>query len=180
LRIPLFWYLRRIGSRPEEAEEIVQEAFLRLFERLGEKGTQDQMRGWVFRVAHNLAMDQHRRQRRFALRDPQEWAELSNLLKDQARNPEQRLLGNEQTARLLLALAALTNRQAQCLYLRMEGLRYREIGDLLGVTVSTVAETLRQAIRKLRKSELVRAVRDLPIQRNTTLENIFERHTTKR
>ena len=164
LRIPLFWYLRHIGMRPEEAEEIVQEVFLRLFERLGEKITEDKVRGWVFRVAHNLAIDRHKRQRRFALKSPQEWAELSDLLTDQTPNPEQRLLGDEQRARLDQAIAKLTNRQAQCLDLRMNGLRYREIGDLLGVTVSTVAESLRLTIQKLRKSALIREVRSLSIQ----------------
>jgi RNA polymerase sigma-70 factor, ECF subfamily len=153
LRSPLFWYLRRIGLRPEEAEEVVQEVFLRLFERLGEKGGQRRMRRWVFRVAHNLAMDHHRQQNRFTLKSWQEWMELSDLLQDHAINPEERLLDEEQIARLNQAFAMLTSRQAQCLYLRMKGLCYREIGELLGVTVSTVAESLGLAIRKLRESE---------------------------
>jgi RNA polymerase sigma-70 factor, ECF subfamily len=51
------------------------------------------------------------------------------------------------------ALETLTSRQAQCLDLRMEGLSYREIGDVLGVSASTVAESVGQAMLKLRKSE---------------------------
>jgi RNA polymerase sigma-70 factor (ECF subfamily) len=151
LRIPLFWYLRRIGLRPEEAEEIVQEVFLRLFKHLGAKGREDNLRGWVFRVAHNLAIDQRKRQRLFTLKSPQEWVDLSDLLTDQAPNPEERLLDKEKIAWIDRALAMLTCRQAQCLNLRMEGLRYREIAETLGVTMAMAAESLRRASRKLRE-----------------------------
>jgi RNA polymerase sigma-70 factor (ECF subfamily) len=153
LSIPLFWYLRGIGLRPEESEEIVQEAFLRLFQHLSEKIDQDQVRRWIFRVAHNLAIDQHRRQRRLTLKSPQEWMELSDLLQDLGANPEERLMEEEQIALLDRALGTLTSRQAQCLDLRMEGLSYREIGDHLGVAASTVAGSVGQAILKLRESE---------------------------
>jgi RNA polymerase sigma-70 factor, ECF subfamily len=153
LSIPVFWYLRRIGLRPEEAEEIIQEVFLRLFQRLSEKEEHDQLRSWVFRVAHNLAIDQYRRQRRFTLKSPQEWVELSDLLRDRGANPEERLLEEEQITMLDRSLGTLTSRQAQCLDLRMEGLSYREIGNQLGVSASTVAGSVCQAISKLRESE---------------------------
>ncbi len=152
LSIPVFWYLRRIGLCPEEAEEIVQEVFLRLFQHLDAIEEQGHMRRWVFRVAHNLAIDQHRRQRRFTLKSPQEWTELSDLVRDRAINPEERLLEEERIAMLERALGTLTSRQAQCLDLRMEDLSYREIGALLGVSVSTVAGALKLAILKLRES----------------------------
>jgi RNA polymerase sigma-70 factor, ECF subfamily len=153
LSIPVFWYLRRVGLCPEEAEEVVQEVFLRLLQHLDAKKEEGQVRGWVFRVAHNLAIDQHRRRRRFTLKSPQEWMELSDRLQDQATNPEERLLEEEQIAMLDRGLVTLTSRQAQCLDLRMEDLSYREIGDLLGVSVSTVAGSLKLAILKLRESE---------------------------
>jgi RNA polymerase sigma-70 factor, ECF subfamily len=153
LSVPVFWYLIRIGLRPEEAEDIVQEVFLRLFQRLHERGEQGQMRRWIFRVAHNLAIDQHRQQRRSTLKSWQEWGELSAMLQDRTSNPEERLLEEERIAVLDQARGTLTSRQAQCLDLRMEGLSYREIGNQLGVTASTVAESLKLAIRKLQRGE---------------------------
>jgi RNA polymerase sigma-70 factor (ECF subfamily) len=138
---------------PEEPEEIVQEAFLRLFQQFDEKGERTQMRRWVFRVAHNLAMDQYRRQKRFTLKSQQEWMDLSDTLQDMDTTPEERLLEEERIALLVRSMAILTNRQAQCLNLRIEGLSYREIADLLGISISTVAGTLRLAILKIRESK---------------------------
>jgi RNA polymerase sigma-70 factor, ECF subfamily len=153
LSIPVYWYLRRIGLCSEEAEEVVQEVFLRLFQHLDAIEDQRHLRRWIFRVAHNLAIDQHRRRRHFTLKSPQEWDELSDLLQDNATNPEERLLEEEQIALLDRALGTLTSRQAQCLDLRMENLSYREIGALLGISVSTVAGALKLAILKIRESD---------------------------
>src|SRR5262245_31418606 len=89
LSTPVFWYLRRIGLRPEEAEEVVQEVFLRLFQHLDAKEKPGHVRRWVFRVARNLAIDQYRRRRRFTLKSPQEWIELGDLLQDRAISPEE-------------------------------------------------------------------------------------------
>jgi RNA polymerase sigma-70 factor, ECF subfamily len=151
LSVPLFWYLIRIGLCPEEAEDIVQEVFLRLCQRPREREEQGQMRRWIFCVAHNLAIDQHRQRSRSAFKSRQEWVELSARLQDRTSNPEERLLEKERIAVFDRSLGRLTSRQAQCLDLRMEGLSYREIGDRLGVTVSTVAESLKLAIRKLQR-----------------------------
>jgi len=154
LRIPVSLYLRRIGLSTDDAEEIVQEAFLRLFRRLLEKGQEGDLRGWVYRVAHNLAIDQYRRQRRCALKSAQEWAELGDSLVDQAPNPEELMIGKEKIAGLNRAISSLSSRQTQLLCLRMEGCRYREIGETLGMGVSTVAKSLRLAIEKLHESKI--------------------------
>ena len=52
-------------------------------------------------------------------------------------------------ARVQTAMSSLSEQQKQCLFLRAEGFRYREIAEILGVSISTVAESLRRAIRKL-------------------------------
>jgi len=64
LREPVCRYLLALGLPPAEAEEIVQETFLRLCQHLASDGAQPNLRGWIFRVAHKLARDEHRRRRR--------------------------------------------------------------------------------------------------------------------
>jgi RNA polymerase sigma-70 factor (ECF subfamily) len=149
LRIPVFRYLRTIGLRQEDGEEVVQEVFLRLFKHLLEEGGEENLRGWVYRVAHNLAYARYQdrsRLRQGSLED-EDYVWGSDLLQDQAPNPEQFLLGKERMARIDQAMRALPKRQLQCIYLRMEGFRYREIGEILGVSMGTVAECLHRAIK---------------------------------
>jgi RNA polymerase sigma-70 factor (ECF subfamily) len=151
LRLPLYRYLARAGLRPEEAEEIAQETFLRLFKHLLERGQDENLRGWIFRVAHNLALDQRRDRNRLMTKSLEEGAKLSDLFTDPAQDPEQLLIGKERMAGIDRAIRSLPHRQWQCLSLRLKGFGYREIGEILGIGVSAVAESLRRAVEKLQK-----------------------------
>lgn len=151
LRIPLLRYLMRAGMSREDAEEIAQETFLRLFKHLLEKGREDNLRGWVFRVSHNLAVDRHKDRRRFTTKSQEEWGKLSEMLNDCSPNPEEFLMSREKIAGINRAITSLSIRQSQCVYLRTEGLRYREIAEALGITMATVAESLRRAGKKLQE-----------------------------
>jgi RNA polymerase sigma-70 factor (ECF subfamily) len=160
LRVPVFRYLRRIGLSREDAEEIVQETFLRLFRRLREKGREENLQGWVYRVARNLAIDQYRRQRGLTLKSVQEWEKLGELLIDRAASPEELVIGKEKIAGVNREMASLSSRQWQCLFLKMEGFRYREIGEMLGMKVSMVADSLHRAREKLQENEMKRLGKD--------------------
>jgi RNA polymerase sigma-70 factor (ECF subfamily) len=67
-------------------------------------------------------------------------------------NPEALVLERERWDGLRSAIRTLTDHQRQCLHLRAEGLRYREIAETLGITVSSVVDTLTRAVEKLRKA----------------------------
>ncbi len=145
----VYRYLLNLAKCPEEAEEITQETFLRLYQHLRKKGREDNLRGWIFRVAHNLAITKQQQRRRLVLPSPSEWDEFEESRIATAPNPEELLLRKEKMIRVHLAVDSLSLQQKECLSLRVEGLRYREIAEILGVTVSTVAESLRRALVKL-------------------------------
>jgi RNA polymerase sigma-70 factor (ECF subfamily) len=63
--------------------------------------------------------------------------------------PERAVLKKEKFERLGKAIRLLTESERECLLLRAEGLRYREIGEVLGVSTSTVGDTVERAIKKL-------------------------------
>jgi RNA polymerase sigma-70 factor (ECF subfamily) len=63
--------------------------------------------------------------------------------------PEQAVLATEKFRRLDKAVRSLGGQERECLMLRAEGLRYREIGEVLGIPTSTVADVVERAIRKL-------------------------------
>jgi RNA polymerase sigma-70 factor (ECF subfamily) len=63
--------------------------------------------------------------------------------------PEKAVLEKEKFRRLRAAIGLLAESERECLLLRAEGLRYREIGDVLGLATSTVADTVERAVKKL-------------------------------
>ena len=65
--------------------------------------------------------------------------------------PESELLERERMTRFHAAVEGLSEQQRRCLFLRMEGLRYPEIGSTLGISASAVGEFLRRAMVRLKK-----------------------------
>src|SRR3974390_3719451 len=57
LRQPLLRYLAGLGLSPDEAQDVVQDAFLSLHNHLSAGGSQANIRSWLFRVAHNRALN---------------------------------------------------------------------------------------------------------------------------
>jgi RNA polymerase sigma-70 factor, ECF subfamily len=149
LRPGLYRYLICLGLKPQESEDTIQESFLRLFRFQAGGGKLENPRSWLFRVAHNLCRDVHKAERQFI--SDEIHADADDVLErpDPALNPEDLLLQKEQYLRLEAAMAQLTERQRQFVHLRAEGLRYREIAEVQGTTVSNVNETLRRAIVRI-------------------------------
>ncbi len=145
LRKPLLRYLAGLGLTTEEAQDVVQDAFLSLHKHLAADRSQANIRGWLFRVAHNQARNCQQTYAR-RLGEP-----LDPAFEAASREatPEQAVLANEKLRRLHKAIHSLATQERECLMLRAEGLRYREIGEVLGIPTSTVADTVERAIKKL-------------------------------
>ena len=144
-REPLCRYLLCLGVTRSEADELCQDAFLRLFAALRSGQRIANPRAWVFAVAHNAGLDI--RTGGASREVPGDGLEAPSG----GRNPEQAVLDSERRIRLRQAVRALPAHQRHCLNLRAEGLRYREIADILGVTVSVVAGSLKRAVERIRE-----------------------------
>jgi RNA polymerase sigma-70 factor (ECF subfamily) len=144
-RKPLLRYLVCLGLTSDEAQDVVQDAFLSLQRHLASNGTQENIRGWLFRVAHNQARN---RQTSYHRRFGEPLDGEMDILADDA-TPEQRVLEKEKFRHLAAAIRLLTESERECLLLRAGGLRYREIGEVLGIATSTVADTVERGIKKL-------------------------------
>jgi len=149
-RDDVYRYLLGLGLHPPQAQEAAQEVFLRLYVTLKKGENIQNPRGWIFRVAHNHGLKIRAKQNTQAPFD----AELELKLRSSELNPEQSLLEREQTTRFHQAIQGLSEQQRRCLFLRLEGLRYPEIGSALGISASAVGEFLRRAIARLKKGEL--------------------------
>lgn len=146
-REDVYRYLARMGVPPAEAQEITQDVFLKLFQALQSGEEIHNPRAWAFRVAHNLGVNQRTRQRPAEPVD-----ELESRLAHPASSAEHDLIESERQAKLARALESLSPQQRQCLHLRAEGLRYREIAETLGISISTVNEFLSRAVTRLQKA----------------------------
>jgi RNA polymerase sigma-70 factor (ECF subfamily) len=144
LRAPLLRYLHSLGLPIADGEDIVQETFLSLFHHLRDEKPRDNLHGWIFRVGHNLALKR-------LMRNGRETAAIPNEV-DREPNPEESAAWNAQRMRLLSIVRALPERDRQCLFLRAEGLRYREIAEALDMSLGAVAASLSRSLGKLART----------------------------
>jgi RNA polymerase sigma-70 factor (ECF subfamily) len=156
VREPLGRYLASLGARQPEIEEIVQEAFLRLHKQLSTghqrlEAAPQNLQGWVFRVAQNLLRDRRRGWHGRNIESIEDRPEAA-LASAPGATPEERVLHIEKMKRLRACLEALPEQHRRCLHLRAEGLRYREIAAALGVSITTVADMIREALAQLERA----------------------------
>jgi RNA polymerase sigma-70 factor (ECF subfamily) len=147
-RDDVYRYLLTLGLWPPQAQEATQDVFLKLYIALRQGEKILNIRGWIFRVAHNHGLNVRAREDVMQPFDP----DLESRIVQRRNNPEQDAIEGEQMLRLNRALAGLSEQQRNCLYLRAEGLRYREIGHTIGISTSTVGEFLRRAVTRLKKA----------------------------
>ena len=144
----LLRYVASFGLNAEESEDIVQEVFLLLFRHLRLGRPRTNLKGWLFQVAHNLAL----RQRRRLHKRPEggRWDdEALARHADPSPNPETRLAQSQRQQRLQSVLHALPERDRRCLFLRADGMRYREIAKALGISLGAVAKSLARSMSRL-------------------------------
>ncbi|MBM3738402.1 MAG: sigma-70 family RNA polymerase sigma factor [Acidobacteria bacterium] len=145
-RAPLLRYLHSLGVTLPEGEDVVQEAFLALYCHLLRDRPSQSLPAWIFRVARNLATDRMRDSARDAV-TPE-----ALVVADTAASPEEQAAGESEGRRIRAVAAALPEIDRQCLYLRAEGLRYREIAEALGISLGSVALSLERSFAKLARA----------------------------
>jgi RNA polymerase sigma-70 factor (ECF subfamily) len=151
-RNPLLRYLMTLGLNVQDGEEVIQETFLALFQHLKKGKRGDNLRGWIFRVAHNLAMKQFRSSRSRVERASVPIDEVQAEFISPDASPEELFEQTRTERRIQAVIQALQEQDRRCLYLRAEGLRYREIAEVLGISLGSVANSLERAIGKLSRA----------------------------
>jgi RNA polymerase sigma-70 factor (ECF subfamily) len=149
-RAPLMRYICSFGLSARDAEDIVQDVFLLLFKHLHAGKPRTNLPGWIFRVAHNGALKQRLRRQR-ECDPPLDVADGAAV--DPADGPEALFSDAQRQRRLLAVVSTLPERDRQCLHLRSEGLRYRDIARVLGVSLGTVANSLARSLERLQRAD---------------------------
>jgi RNA polymerase sigma-70 factor (ECF subfamily) len=152
LRHPLLRYVSTFRLSPHDGEEIVQEAFLALFEHLRRGKSRSNLHGWLFRVCHNLALKQVQRVRSFISSfDLNLDGPLANV--DTSLNPEQLVVERQRRNKLQAVLRALPEQDRYCVCLRAEGLRYRDIAEILGISLAAVSLSLARSLARFERAD---------------------------
>src|SRR5271170_4249661 len=143
-------YVVSFGLPHHDAEDIVQETFLSLFHHLERGRPRWNLNGWLFRVAHNLALK--RRMANHAASSSVDHEEFLAQYPDPADNAEEQLAFNQAQQRLRAVFEALPEQDRRCLYLRAEGLKYREIARTLGISLGSVSISLSRSLARMNRA----------------------------
>jgi RNA polymerase sigma-70 factor (ECF subfamily) len=150
----LYRYLLRIVLQQSTAEDLFQQTWLRVMERIQKYDPQRGFEGWLFSVAHNLAIDYLR------CRQPQSLDELalsgerhSELAKSEGTGALDRLLSRERTDLILRAITDLPPAFREVITLRFEEeMKLEEIANALAVPMGTVKTRLHRALKVMKQS----------------------------
>ena len=148
----LLRYSLSLGLSIHDAEEVIQEVFLALFRHLHSGRSRQNLRGWLFRVTHNLALKQRLANQTLVQRTAGD-ASVVEEHADPAPGPEEQMSAAQRRDRLQAVVQALPENDQHCLRLRAEGLRYREIATALGMSLGAVSISLTRSLARLARAD---------------------------
>src|SRR5712671_3415355 len=149
-------------KRPEDARDVYQEAFLKVYRNLHRFRFECSFYTWLYRIVTNVCLDHlRRRQARPEDQAPESHSGhadegITDFFERQREHrptldPERRLFGKEIQARIATAMERLSPRERVVFEMKhYQGLKLRAIGEALGTTEETVKNSLFRATRKLR------------------------------
>jgi RNA polymerase sigma-70 factor, ECF subfamily len=144
----IYRFLASHGLSPAVAQEVTQDVFMKLFVALRQGTAIVSEQGWLYGVAAKSAVDYWRREGRSA------WVELdlseAAAVSSANPTPEAEAARAQRLHRIADAMLKLPHELRLCVRLRSEGLRYREIAEILGVGVTTASDWLSTAVERLR------------------------------
>jgi RNA polymerase sigma-70 factor (ECF subfamily) len=136
----------RLTGRPEDALDLLQDTFLRAFEKLKGFQGESSFYTWIYRIAVNLALSERRKKHPLRLRrgGDDRAPEIADAATD--CDPSSNLLGAERDRLIQDALNSLApDHRAVVVMKEFDGLRYEEIATMLNVPVGTVRSRLHRA-----------------------------------
>jgi len=147
----------KLVRSPEEAQDLYQEAFLKVYRSIGQFRLESRFSTWLYRVVMNVCYDHHRRQKTRgevqAEASQEGQADYAGTIAEDrpGLNPERALRAREIGGRLEAALTGLSARERIVFELKhYQGLKLRAIGELCGTSEEAAKNSLFRAMQKLR------------------------------
>jgi len=136
------YLIKSLRGDKAEAEGIVQEAYLKAWEKRGDLRKIGAFRSWIFSIALNELRQRKRKLRPLAVEEIEATCE--------APSPERHAAASQELDRAMAALELLPDDQREAVLLvRMENMKFREAAEVLGVSENTVKTRVRRGLLKL-------------------------------
>jgi RNA polymerase sigma-70 factor (ECF subfamily) len=148
----LYNFLRRIVSDSVEAEDLLQQTFLKVYSKSLDHSRIRNFSSWIFTVAANLARDELRTRARVDRRTRSLGEHEAEWARDSKGTPADRAAQSELRERIERAIDSLDEIYRMVFVLRdIEGMSYEEIAGVLNIRVGTVKSRLNRARLKLQE-----------------------------
>lgn len=156
----IFRLLFRLTQNREDAEDLTQEVFLKAVRSIGSFRGESDIRTWLYRIAVNAARNRFRwwtrrgRDKTLSLETAIRESDttIGETVTSKDENPEEALLRREREEMLHRALGEIGEVYREAVVLcDLQGLKYEEISDLLGISVGTVKSRIARGRDELRK-----------------------------
>lgn len=149
-RRPLYAFLNRLIENPSTADDLFQQTWLKAIDNFGSYENKQRFFAWLSMIAHNLAMDHFRKQKRSG-EQPLEEVHL-NTRCSEGQEPWEQMNDEEFTAEFERAVAGLPPDQREVVELRRSGLSFKEIAEVQNCPLNTALGRMNYALKNLRNS----------------------------
>ena len=145
----LLYYAQYIDRSKEEAEEIVSDVFVTVWQNRNKIREIEHVKAWLLTITHNQAVS-YLRKKNHAVSSVT-WEEMGeNAIPADLQTPDERLISQEEMSRINHAIHTLPPRCRQVFVLaKIEKLLYKDIAGLLGISVKTINMHIASALERI-------------------------------
>lgn len=144
---PLYWHLRRLVVRHEDAEDLLQEVFVQAYRSIGQLRDESALRPWLYRIATNAAYRHLRRHRE----TPLSTEEVSKVLLDRLESSSYVDYDGASGVRFQQALLTLSEQQRAVFTMRYyDELSYGEIAEVVGTSEASLRVSYHNACNRIK------------------------------
>ena len=145
----LFSFFYNLNRNVEMSEDLVQNVFMRILKYKHRFKGDGEFKTWMFHIAKNVNIDYHKKNRKYRAEDVTQW---QDKIKDNSRSQNQQMIKQEELNQLKRAIQLLDPEKREIIILsKLQGLKYKEIGQIIGCSEGTVKVKVFRALKELKK-----------------------------